>query len=377
PEATIEEVQASGLRGRGGAGFPTAAKWAGVARAKGTHRYLVANGAEGEPGTFKDRTLLRRNPYQLIEGVAIAAMSVGAAEAFIALKASFTREVGRLAGALGEMLDAGLAGEVPIRIVTGPEEYLFGEEKALLEVIEGRDPLPRLLPPYIHGLFSTAPQMGWTATDLRAGHAGRHESNPTVVNNVETLSNVPHILVNGPAWFRGRGTPSSPGTVVCTVVGDVVEDGVVEVDMGTSLAHLIEHGAGGPLPGRRVKAIWSGVANPPLGADHLGTPITYEDFAAIGAGLGSAGFVVYDGTACMVEVTRQFSRFLSVESCGQCPPCKLGTAEITARLERIESGAGDDADIEVIGSWVRKVTDGTRCFLATEERDMVSGALRA
>ena len=376
PSDTIDEVRASGLRGRGGGGFPTGAKWGGVATAKGTHRYMVANAAEGEPGTFKDRKLMRSNPYQLIEGLAIAAFAIGAVEAFIGLKASFTSEIEALTRALVEMTDAGLAGDVPIRIVPGPEEYLLGEEKALLEVIEGKDPLPRLLPPYLHGLFSVVPQMGWTPTALERGHADLHESNPTAVNNAETLSNVPWILARGPAWFRTMGTPSSPGTVVATVCGEVARPVVAEVEMGTRLSDLLSGPAGGPLPDRTWKAVFSGVANPVIDVSRFGLPMTYEDFAACGTGLGAAGFIVYDDTACMVEVARVFSWFLAVESCGQCPPCKLGSSEITERLERIQAGSGLDDDIEFIGSWLGKVTDGARCYLATEERDVVSSIMR-
>jgi NADH:ubiquinone oxidoreductase subunit F (NADH-binding) len=377
PEATIDELRASGLRGRGGGGFPTGAKWAGVVAQAGTHRFAVCNAAEGEPGTFKDRWLMRSNPYQLIEGLAVAAFAVGAREAFIGLKTSFVPELQALERALAEMQEAGLAGEVPIRLVPGPDEYLFGEETALLEVIEGKDPLPRLLPPYLHGLFSTAPQMGWIPTGVRLGHHGAHESNPTLVNNAETLSNVPHILARGPEWFRTMGTHASPGTIVTTVVGDVARPGVAEVEMGTLLAEVIETVGGGPLPGRQLKAVFSGVANPVVTASHFSLPLTYEDFAARGTGLGAAGFIVYDDSACMVEVARVFSRFLYVESCGQCPPCKLGSEDITARLERIEAGEADDDDVEVIGSWLGKVTDGARCYLATEERDVVSSVLRA
>jgi NADH-quinone oxidoreductase subunit F len=372
PAATVDEVRASGLRGRGGGGFPTGAKWQGVVSARGDQKYVVCNAAEGEPGTFKDRTLIRRNPYQLIEGVAITALAIGAQEAFICLKASFTAELDRLTRALAEMHEEGLAGDVPIRLVPGPEEYLFGEEKAMLEVIEGKDPLPRLFPPYIQGLFSSAPQMGWTSAERR----GRQETNPTVANNAETLSNVPHILVHGADWFRTMGTPASPGTIVCTVVGDVVDPSVVEVDLGTSLETLIEYGAGGALPGRVLKAAFSGVANPVIPFDQFATPLTYEDLLAIGSGLGAAGFIVFDDSACMVEVARLFSRFLYVESCGQCPPCKQGSGEITAALERIEAGGGTDADVELMGSWFRKVTDGARCYLATEEREVISSILR-
>ncbi|HYH52391.1 MAG TPA: NADH-ubiquinone oxidoreductase-F iron-sulfur binding region domain-containing protein [Acidimicrobiia bacterium] len=375
-EATIDELRASGLRGRGGGGFPTGAKWAGVAGSAGTHRYVVCNAAEGEPGTFKDRRLMRDNPYQLIEGLAIAAFGIGATEAFIGLKGSFTGEIDRLTRALAEMTAAGLAGDVTITIVPGPEEYLLGEEKALLEVIEGKDPLPRLLPPYLHGLFSTAPQMGWIPTPREPGHPEPHESNPTLVNNAETLSNVPWILARGPEWFRTMGTPSSPGTVVATVVGDVASPLVTEVEMGTRLTALLNGPAGGPLPDRSFKAVFSGVANPVVDPSRFNLPMTYEDFAASGTGLGAAGFIVYDDSACMVNVARVFSQFLAVESCGQCPPCKLGSGEITDRLDRIEAGTGSDDDIAGIGSWLGRVTDGARCYLATEERDVVSSILR-
>jgi NADH-quinone oxidoreductase subunit F len=376
PEATIDEIRAAGLRGRGGGGFPTGAKWAGVAATEGTHRFAVCNAAEGEPGTFKDRRLMRSNPYQLIEGLAIAAFAIGAREAFLGLKASFEPELAALERALAEMQEAGLAGDVPIRLVPGPDEYLFGEEKALLEVIEGKEPLPRLLPPYQHGLFSTAPQMGWIPTGVRLGHHGTHESNPTLVNNAETLSNVPHILARGPEWFRTMGTHGSPGTVVVTVVGDVARPGVAEVDMGTPLSDVVETVGGGALPGRQLKAAFSGVANPVVPASAFSVPLTYEDFAARGTGLGAAGFILYDDSACMVEVARLFSRFLYVESCGQCPPCKLGSEEITSRLEGIEAGEGVDDDVEVIGSWLGKVTDGARCYLATEEQNVVGSILR-
>jgi NADH-quinone oxidoreductase subunit F len=376
PEGTIDELRASGLRGRGGGGFPTGAKWAGVAAAPGTHHYVVCNAAEGEPGTFKDRRLMRDNPFQLIEGLAIAAFAIGATEAFIGLKASFTIEIDRLTRALADMTAAGVAGDVAITIVPGTEEYLLGEEKALLEVIEGKDPLPRLLPPYLHGLFSTAPQMGWIPTPREAGHPEPHESNPTLVNNAETLSNVPWILARGPEWFRTMGTPSSPGTVVATVVGDVAHPVVTEVEMGTRLSALLSGPAGGPLPGRSWKAAFSGVANPVIDPSRFNLPMTYEDFTAHGTGLGAAGFIVYDDSACMVNVARVFSRFLAVESCGQCGPCKIGSGEITDRLDNIERGDGTDEDIARIGHWLGTVTDGARCYLATEERDVVSSILR-
>ena len=375
PEATIEQVRRSGLRGRGGAGFPTGRKWASVRGQPGTYRYAVANGAEGEPGTFKDRALMRANPYQLVEGLIIAAFAIGALETFIAVKESFGLEADRVTRAVQEMQTAGLCQDCQVTIVRGPDEYLFGEEKALLEVIEGNAPLPRLLPPHEHGLFATAPQSGWEATDAEPGHVG-DQSNPTLVNNVETLSNVAHIMSRGADWFRTMGTEDSPGTLVCTVVGDTRRAGVTEFDMGTPLVDVIDLAGGGVAPGRAVKAVFSGVANPVITASQLGTPLSYDAFAAVGSGLGAGGFIVFDDEACMVEVARQFSRFLSVESCGQCPACKLGTAAITDRLTRIEGGVGGAADLDETAGWLAQVTDGNRCYLPVEERAIVASILQ-
>ena len=377
PARTIREVERSGLRGRGGGGFPTGRKWAGVAGQLGSRRYLVVNGAEGEPGTFKDRTLMRSNPYQLVEGAIIAAFAVDAAEVFIALKASFETELQAVTRAVQEMQEAGICRDCQVTIVRGPDEYLFGEEKALLEVIEGNAPLPRLFPPHEHGLFATAPQTGWEAHEPPPGEAGRLESNPTVVNNAETISNVPHILARGADWFRSMGTAASPGTLVATVVGDVARPAVAEVELGTPLGEVIGRVGGGTAAGRQVKAVFSGVANAVVTGDRLDTAVSYEGFQAIGSGMGAGGFIVFDDTACMVEVARQLSRFLYVESCGQCPPCKRGSGEITERLERLEAGVGSEQDVEEIGGWLAKVTDGNRCYLGTEEQVMVGSVLRA
>ncbi|MEW6153016.1 MAG: NADH-ubiquinone oxidoreductase-F iron-sulfur binding region domain-containing protein [Actinomycetota bacterium] len=378
PEWVIGEVQKSGLRGRGGGGFPTGRKWASVRGQEAAHKFLVCNAAEGEPATFKDRALLRANPYQLVEGLAIAALAIGAEHVYVGIKASFERERESLGRALADMAAAGLAGDVPITVVPGPDEYLFGEEKALLEVIEGRPPMPRILPPYEHGLFAISPQLGWEASRSRAGVGLQtEEPNPTVVNNCETLCNVPHIVAWGSDWFREAGTAESPGTIVATVVGDVARPGYGEVEMGTPLAQVIDEIGGGPRPGHRVKAVFSGVANPVLTADQLATPLTYEAMAAAGSGLGAAGFAVYDETACMVAVAHEISRFLWVESCGQCPACKLNSEEITKRLAAIDGCQGSDNDVEVIGARLKKVTDGNRCYLPVEEQLVVSSVLRA
>jgi NADH-quinone oxidoreductase subunit F len=377
PEGTIEEIRRAGLRGRGGGGFPTATKWTTVRRAPGTRRFLVVNGAEGEPGTFKDRTILRANAYQVVEGAVIAAFAVGADEAFVCVKAAFTEEHDALTRAAAELQRSGICPDCRLTVVGGPDEYLYGEEKAMLEVIEGKDPLPRLFPPYEHGLFVTAPQEGWSSTPQEPGHPGLEESNPTVVNNVETLANVPHILEKGADWFRSFGTDRSPGTIVCTVVGDTQRAGVAEVELGTPLRDVIDHVGGGPRSGRRVKAVCSGVANAVVTADHLDVPVSYEGFTAIGSGMGSAGFVVFDDEACMVEVARRFSQFLYVESCGQCPACKTGSGEITRLLQAIEAGYGEPRHLDELAAWLDKVTDGNRCFLAVEERAVVLSIVQA
>jgi NADH:ubiquinone oxidoreductase subunit F (NADH-binding) len=372
--ATIDVIAACGLRGRGGGGFPTGRKWASIARQTGTRRYVVCNGAEGEPGTFKDRALMRTNPYQLVEGVVIAAFAVGAEEAFICLKRSFDRERAAVLRAVQEFQEAGICADCTMTIVAGPDEYLFGEEKAMLEVIEGKPPLPRWFPPFEHGLFAADPQLGWEATPRDGARAG---PNPTLVNNVETLCNVPHVLARGSEWFRSMGTAESPGTVVATVVGDVVAPDVGEVELGTPLGTVIDAVGSGVGPGRRVKAVLSGVANPVVTETDLSVPLSYEGFTAIGSGMGAAGFIVYDDTACMVDVAYQLSRFLYIESCGQCPPCKIGSGEITQHLEHLAIGVGGDNDLRGIVHWLDRVTDGNRCYLAVEEQLLVRGILQA
>jgi NADH-quinone oxidoreductase subunit F len=383
PEQTVKEVLLSGLRGRGGAGFRTGRKWETVRSAPGTTRYVVCNAAEGEPGSFKDRSLMRANPYQIVEGVAIAAATVNAREAFICLKGAFSREVAAMTRATEEMEQAGLTGDLVITIVQGPEEYLYGEEKAMLEVIEGKAPLPRLFPPYEQGLFAVTPQMGWEATPsdpiaVRLGIPGvvGSQPNPTLVNNAETLANVPVVLARGAEWYHGLGVGASTGHVLCTVVGDVVRAGVAEIELGMPLRQAIEEIGGGPKPGHRIKAVFSGVSNAAVTSDVLDTPITYEDFRAVGSGLGSVGFMVYDESACMVDLAQVFSRFLYVESCGQCPACKFGTAEVTGHLERLLALQATELDIEVIGARLRTVTDGNRCALPIEAQQLLSSFLR-
>jgi NADH:ubiquinone oxidoreductase subunit F (NADH-binding) len=376
PAATIQTVSDAGLRGRGGGGFPTGRKWSSIASQAAARKYVVCNAAEGEPGTFKDRALIRNNPYQLIEGLIIAAFAVGATDAFICLKQSFERELELVTRAVVDFQRAGYCDGCTVTVVAGPGEYLFGEEKAMLEVIEGKPPLPRWFPPYEHGLFATAPQLGWESTP-RGGTPSTNGPNPTLVNNVETLSNVPHILARDADWFRSTGTSKSPGNIIATVVGDVVAPDVGEVELGTPLSAVIDAVGSGMSPGRRAKAVFSGVANPVVVPANFDVPVSYEGFEAIGSGMGAAGFIVYDDTTCMVEVAYWLSRFLSVESCGQCPPCKIGCGEITAHLDRIDNGNGTDDDLSRIAGWLARVTDGNRCYLPVQERLVVGSVLSA
>jgi NADH:ubiquinone oxidoreductase subunit F (NADH-binding) len=265
---------------------------------------------------------------------------------------------------------------IDVRIVEGPDEYLLGEETALLEVIEGRDPLPRILPPYEHGLFARSVVTGWSGGGAPAGSGDVEHPNPTAVNNVETLANVPRILREGADWFRGIGTADSPGTIICTIVGDVRVPQVVEVEMGTPLQAVIDE-AGGALDGRHHIAACSGVANPVITPDRFGTPLGFDTFRAAGLGLGSAGFVLYDDTACPVEIARALSRFLYVESCGQCRSCKYGCGEITRRLDAVAAGSATETDVGVIGQRLRSVNEAVRCYLATEEQILISSMLAA
>jgi NADH-quinone oxidoreductase subunit F len=359
PGEVIEEIRRSGLRGRGGAGFPTGIKWRTVDDDPCPTRFVVCNAAEGEPGTFKDRWLLRMNPYQVVEGLAIAAAAVRARRAFIGIKAGYEREIARLRQALEEMAAADLLGGVPVEVVEGPDEYLFGEEKALLEVIEGNLPMPRIVPPFMEGLFRSPDSL-----------------NPTVVNNVETLANVPHIVRNGADWLRSVGTEGSPGTMVFTLSGDVRNPGLYELPLGSTLRDLIYAVGGGTPEGRSLKAIFPGASNTVLLPEQLDTPMDFDSLRAVGSGLGSAGFIVFDDSICIVRATLAYSRFLYVESCAQCPACKHGTGQITHLLEAMDRGAGSEVDLETVLARCLTVTDGQRCALPTGESLLVQSAVR-
>ena len=316
---TVDELDAAGLRGRGGAGFPTGAKWRTVAGLAAT---VLVNGAEGEPGSFKDRTLLVRNPYRVLEGALIAAHTVGADRIVVALKRSFAEQIARLRPAIAEVRDAGWADGVELDIVAGPGEYLFGEETALLEVTEGRPPFPRVTPPYVRGIEDDESTV---AT----------EPPPTLANNVETLANVALILANGATWFRELGTAASPGTVVCTVSGSTLRAGVGEVPLGTPLRAVIEEIGGGTAAGTDVQAVLSGVSHPFLPASALDTPADVRGHGGRRQRPRRHGLHRLRRADDLVAVAQGVSRFLAVESCGQCTPCKQDGLAIAELLSAV------------------------------------------
>ena len=357
----IEEVTASGLRGRGGGGFPTGTKWASIAAAPATLApTVIINAAEGEPGSFKDRALLRRNPYRILEGALIAATAVGSDRIVVGLKRSFARERGRIASAIVELRAAGWLDTVEVYVVLGPTEYLFGEETGLLEVIEGRYPFPRIAPPYRRGLGAEPDSVDEESWDEDQGLV--------LANNVETLANVPGIVMQGAAWFRALGTAESPGTIVCTVSGDTVRDGVGEVALGTPIREIIDEIGGGARPGQRLVAALSGVANAFLPESMFHTPATYEALAAAGSGLGAAGFLIFDDSTDLVAVAHGVARFLAVESCGQCEPCKRDGLAIADELEALQRSSTDAEMTARLEDRLTTITDGARCNLARQQQ---------
>jgi NADH:ubiquinone oxidoreductase subunit F (NADH-binding) len=384
PASIIDEVEHSGLRGRGGAGFPTARKWRTVAsyRSPVAPTTVVINGAEGEPGTFKDRTIMRLNPYRVVEGALIAARAVAADVIVFALKRSFGPELDRLRAAVNEFVAAGLDNGVKLEVFGGPNEYLYGEETALLEVLDGRYPFPRVAPPFRHGLIEVVEdpaevdsRSGLPARrDMAAPH-GESPAPPTLVDNVETIANVPGILGQGAAWFRAEGTPDSPGTIVCTVTGATRHAGVGEVLMGEPLREIIKLIGGGPRPARTIRAVLPGTASGFIPEALLDTPASYEALAAVGSGLGSAGFIVFDDTADLAAVAAGASRFLAVESCGQCVPCKQDGLDIADALARVCGNAGGAHDVARIKKLAGTVADRARCSLASQHEAVVTSLL--
>ncbi|MCU1365412.1 MAG: hypothetical protein JWN39_1051 [Ilumatobacteraceae bacterium] len=398
-EVVIAELEASGLRGRGGAGFPTGTKWRTVVsfESAALATSVVVNAAEGEPGTFKDRTILLANPYAVIEGALIAARVVGARSVTIATKQRFTDVVARVRAAIDEIRGAGwlhdpAVGEIEMTVVEGPAEYLYGEETALLEVLDGRPPFPRIAPPWRRGLVEVVADdqvdsgSGLSAHVDLAVEADDNVAPPVLVDNVETLANVAGIVALGASWFRSVGTEQSPGTIVCTVTGAVSNPAVIEVPMGMPLRAVLESAmrdlgqpaaehAAGPvngLPGERsIRCVLMGVSNAILTSDELDLPISYEAMRARGTGLGSASFIVVDDSTHPAAVAAGASRFLAVESGGQCTACKQDGLEISGLLASMVAGTADPTDLGTIATRLDTVVGGARCSLATQHQTVV------
>jgi NADH-quinone oxidoreductase subunit F len=329
PDGLVDLVKATGLRGRGGAGFPTGNKWSFVPR-DAFPRYLVVNDDEGEPGTFKDRELTERDPHAILEGILIAALAIRAERAYIYLRGEFGLGYRRMQRAIDEARAAGLVGRniagtdfsCEVVIHRGAGAYICGEETSLLDSLEGYRGQPRLRPPFpaVKGLYGA----------------------PTVVNNVETLANLPHIVAHGSGWFRSFGTEQSPGTKLFSISGHVANPGNYEAPLGTILGDLIEL-AGGIPGGRSLKAVIPGGASSPWVTD-TSLPMSFEALAAAGTMLGSAAVVVMDETTCPVRMAMINTRFFNHESCGKCTPCREGTWWMRKVLERLEAGEGRPED---------------------------------
>ncbi len=378
PAVIIGLVTEAGLRGRGGAGFPTGVKWQTVsdnAASSPIAPTVVVNAAEGEPGTFGDRAILATNPYRVVEGALIAAHAIGAASVVVTTKDRFAEQVERLTAARDEFVESGLLDGVDIEIVTGPSHYLLGEETALLEVTSGRPPFPRIAPPFRHGATEVvgddAGASGASQVQLAGGEG---DAPPTLVNNVETLAQVPGIVQNGARWFRMLGTEESPGTSVFTVSGDTERSGVGEFALGTPVRDIIGE-LGGDVADGEIAFVLSGIANGVLTADQLDTPATYEAMDQAGSGLGTGGFLVFSTTSDPIAVAHGVSRFLAVESCGQCTPCKQDGLDVADKLGSLRRGDATADDVDAIRPMLARVPEGARCDLARQHERVVASIL--
>ena len=337
PAEVIDLMKASGLRGRGGAGFATGVKWSFIPKDV-RPSYLVCNADEGEPGTFKDRELMERDPHQLIEGMAIAAYAIGCTEMYIYVRGEFAYAARALERAAAEAYAKGMLGknivgsthDLDFIIHRGAGAYICGEETALLESLEGRRGQPRLRPPFpaIAGLYAK----------------------PTVVNNVETFACVPHIVTKGPEWFKGFGTEASPGTKVYCLSGDVERPGNYEMPLGTTARDLIEGFAGGVKGGKKMKAFTPGGASstPIFTADKIDTAMDWESVLAAGSMFGTGAIIVFAEDACILRACLRYARFYAHESCGKCTPCREGTFWIENVMRRVEAGQGKAEDLATL-----------------------------
>ncbi len=362
----VAEIKRSGLRGRGGAGFPTGIKWDKVLHHRIKERYFVCNAGEHEPGTFKDRYLLKHYPHQLLEGCLIAAHAVQAKASFLYINHEYEEERANFEKALAQAEAQGFVGkniqgtgiDLEIEIFSGQGSYVAGEETAMLESMQGRPAMPRQKPPFY-------------PTDF--GLYGK----PTLVNNVETLCNIPWILLNGAGWFTQVGTEKCPGTMLFSLSGAVARPGVYELPMGTPLRTLIEQCGGGVPGGRKVKAVFPGGPSfAMVTPDQLDLPMDFDSLKKAGTGLGSAGVIVVDDATCMVAQTLKFSEFFKAESCGQCPPCRMGTINLSTLMAKIENGAGTQKDLGSLLQLCGFVKGTGYCTLVTGAAVLVQSSVR-
>lgn len=365
PEDIIAELKLSSLRGRGGAGFPTGLKWSFISRATPGQKYVVCNSDEGEPGTCKDRDILRYNPHQLLEGMAIACYVMGASVAYNYIRGEYYEAIARCEGALKEAYAAGLLGknifgsgiDVDIHNHTGAGAYICGEETALMESLEGKKGMPRFKPPF----------------PANYGVYGR----PTTINNTETFASVPVILQQGGEWFLDLGRANNGGTKIFSVSGHVNNPGNFEVPLGTPFATLLEL-AGGVRTGHRLKAVIPGGSSMPvLPADlMMQTDMDYDSISKAGSMLGSGAVIVMDETTCMVKMLARISEFYMEETCGQCTPCREGTGWLARLGHRIEHGQGRMADIEALERVAGNIAGRTICALGDAAAMPVQGMLK-
>ncbi|HEX3245338.1 MAG TPA: NADH-quinone oxidoreductase subunit NuoF [Chloroflexota bacterium] len=366
PDEVIEEVKAAGLRGRGGAGFPTGAKWSFVPRDPGP-KYLAVNADESEPGTFKDREIMETEPHMLLEGIAICCYAIGANTAFIYIRGEYVVAADRLDAAISEAREAGLLGEnmlgtqtsLTVHVFRGAGAYICGEETALLESLEGRRPMPRSRPPFpaVEGLYRR----------------------PTCVNNVETLANVPHILARGSAWYQSVGEPpQNTGPKIFCLSGCVNRRGNYELPLGAvTVRELIEDYGGGIREGRKVKGVLpAGASAPILPESALDAKLSYDGIRDAGSMLGSASFIVLDESVCIVRAAARMVEFFRNESCGKCTPCREGTMWLHKVLLRLERGQGTAADLDLLLSLSGEISGKVLCALGDFATSPVTATIK-